>query len=82
MRFVQKFFKKVYDNFIFVDFESLNEQISINVRIRLHYSKKFNNNFVNYLKKRVKNLRKRVFFVFVVTNFYIRDVNVRRSNKF
>ena len=49
----------------------------INVQIRLHHLKKFNNNFVNYLKKRVKNLRKRVFFVFVITNFYIRDVNVR-----
>ena len=82
MRFVQKNFKKIHDTFILIDFESLNEQMSINVRIRLHYSKKFNNNLVNHLKKRVKDLRKRVLFAFVVTNFYFRDVNARRSNKF
>ena len=54
----------------------------INTQIRLHYSKQFNNNIINYLKKNVKNLHKRIFFIFVIANFYFRKINFCKTNKF
>ena len=54
----------------------------INTRIRLHYSKQFNNNIVSHLKKNVKNLHKYIFFIFVITNFYFRKINFCKTSEF
>ena len=54
----------------------------IDTRIRLHYSKQFNNNIVSYLKKNVKDLHKRIFSTFVIANFYFRKISFRETNKF
>ena len=54
----------------------------INTQIRLYYSKQFNNNIVNYLKKSVKDLYKRILFIFVITNFYFRKISFCETSKF
>ena len=66
----------------FVDFETLNKRMLINIQIRLYYSKQFNNNIISHLKKNIKNLYKYIFFIFVIVNFYFRKINFCEINKF
>ena len=54
----------------------------IDTQIRLHYLKQFNNDIVNYLKKNVKSLHKRMFFIFAIANFYFRKISFCEINEF
>ena len=54
----------------------------INTQIRLHYSKQFNNNIVSHLRKNVKNLHKRMFFIFAIANFYFHKINFCETSEF
>ena len=54
----------------------------INTRVRLYYSKQFNNNIVSHLRKSVKDLHRRILFIFVIVNFYFRKISFCETSKF
>ncbi len=54
--------------------------MSIDIKIDLYKSKKFNNNISSYFEKSVKYLRKNVLFVDVVTKFNYYFVNINKLN--